>query len=674
MKLYGLDIETNDPHLTDKGASWVYGEGSIIVVGLYNAQTGAKRALDGNGGETVKKLLLDKNVILVGANIVYDMGWLCYEHGLKAKEIACQLIDVSIAESMIDEYQAYSLDALAFKYLQERKGADALKAICEGLGYKGDFRKHLLKLWEAGYKKEIRDYVISDADQPVRVWEVQKDILEKTGSMDAATINFKLIRIVLGMKQRGTRISMEKRKENAATLQAVQDRLLPDFEKQHGKINFNSPKQLAELFRRENVPFKHRITIKGWEGEPKFTGSEVWDMRKKLKDVFNGIRVEKGKLLIYLPYQYAARTADQLVKMGFSVTNNPSLAKKQLEMVRKSHELVQWVLDLKALQFHLDNFFGPNFEQFIVKHGKNDYRIHPDFNIVGARQTGRFSSSDPNGQNIPARSVLFEGTEREIKIYKLCRECFLPDRGMWMGKMDFAGQENRLMAHFAVGDKGDFIREQYNKNPDFDEHDLVGEESGLYEEHGKKIGRKFIKNYRFGKAYGMQITTMMGYFGWTKEHAEHMDHVFSETAPWVKDTMDKVSDVIVKRGFIRTVAGRRCHLERFGGKVNTRSAYKGFNKLIQGSGADLMKKAMVDMDEEGLTEIFPLYLSIHDEIDFGVPRTKKALKMLPKLQSVMENTYKLSVPMRVDPELGPDWGHVVAYEENKEKFEQKVAA
>jgi DNA polymerase-1 len=344
--------------------------------------------------------------------------------------------------------------------------------------------------------------------------------------------------------------------------------------------------------------------------------------------------------------------------MGYCVTCNPSFGKKSLESARRAYPLVQEVIDLKSLRYQLDNFFGPNLERFIV-----DGRLHPEFDIVGARQTGRFSSRHPNGQNIPARTVLFDETPRKIAVYKMCRECFVPDAGMWLAKMDFAGQENRLIAHFAVGPHRSYIRQKYNENPDFDEHDLVGAESGLYEQYGPKIGRKYIKNYRFGKAYGMQIPTMMEYFGWGEEHAEHMDEVFRMTAPWVGDTMGKVQEIITKRGYVRTIAGRRCHLPLVGGKLVTRHGYKGFNKLIQGSGADLMKKALVNMYEERLNEVFELYLTVHDEIVVGVPKTKKAIALLPRLQACMEHTFPLFVPMRVDPELGKDWGHTKDWKE-----------
>jgi DNA polymerase I-like protein with 3'-5' exonuclease and polymerase domains len=675
MKPYGLDIETHDPHLTDKGASWVYGEGSIIVTGLYNEQTGKKSALPGNGGMAVKKLLLDQKAVLVGANIVYDIGWLCYEHKLSAKEIQCSLIDVSMAEQCIDEYQPYSLDALAWKYLQERKGAEPLKNICDRLGYKGDFRKHLKKLWDNGYRKEIRDYVISDADQPVRIWRAQERILNATGCMEAALTNFRLIKIVVGMKRRGVRVDMEKRRENYLALKTIQDRLQSEFEQKYGKVNFNSPKQLAELFDRQRVPYRCKIRIKGWKPDGRkftasdcFAGSELWDQRKRLKEIFNGVRVQKGQLVLYVPRQYSGRTAADIQNMGYVVTSNPNIDKKAFGVLKKTHQAARDIVDLKQVSSIIDKFIGPKFDRFIVKHGENDYRIHADFNIVGARQTGRFSSANPNLQQVPSKTVLFEKTDHEVKLYKLCRETIIPDEGMWIGKMDYSGQENRLMAHFAVGNGAEEIRQKYNANPELDFHQYIGEISGLYEEYGAEIGRKYAKNCSFGLGYGMQLQTMTETFGWSKEEAERITALYHDGAPFVKATMDKVSEVIVKRGYIKSLAGRHEHLQQFNGKVDTRSSYKGFNKLIQGSAADMTKKALVVLDERGLFDYFPLYLTVHDEIDFGIPKKREALLRLAEMQDVMEHTFLLSVPIRVDPEAGPDWGHVIDYKKNKAKF------
>jgi len=655
MKLYGLDLEAHDPCLTDKGASWVYSEGEIIVTGLYNAQTGVKKALDGNGGKAVKNLLLDPKATLVGANIVYDLGWLCYEHKLRAKDVRCNLVDVAIAEASIDEYQLYSLDALAWKYLNERKGAEELKAICAREGLKGDFRKHLKKLWDMGYKKEIREYVISDADQPVRIWEKQKGLIPAE-SADALLVNFKLIKIVLGMKQRGVRIDMAKRKKNYEFLKGIQEKLQAAFEERYGKVNFNSPKQLSELFDRERVPYRCKIRIKGYRYGQAFEGSQLWEERKRLKEIFNGVRVQKGQLVLFVPKQYAGRTNDDLVRMSYVTTCNPNIDKKALDVLKKTHEAAKAIVDLKQVTSIIDKFLGPKFDRFIVKHGENDWRIHADFNIVGARQTGRFSSANPNLQQVPSKTVLFAKTPDEIKLYQLCRETIVPDEGYLMGKCDYSGQENRLMAHFAVGEGADDIRRKYIENPDFDEHQWVVDTARML--LAIELDRRIAKAIKFGMGYGQQLKGLCETNGWETAEGEKLFNAYNETMPFVKATMDRVSSVIVKRGYIKTLAGRHCHLKKYNGKVDARSAYKGFNKLIQGSAADMTKKAMVMLDESGLLEVFPLYLTVHDEIDFGVPKTVKAISRLPEIQKVMENTFPIAVPIRVDPEVGEDWGHV----------------
>lgn len=286
----------------------------------------------------------------------------------------------------------------------------------------------------------------------------------------------------------------------------------------------------------------------------------------------------------------------------------------------------------------------------------------------------------PNLQQVPSKTVLFAKTDHELNLAKLCREVLIPDEGMLIGKMDYSGQENVLMAHFAVGPGSVEIRKKYNENPKLDFHAYMGEATGLYEEFGEKIGRKYAKNCSFGLGYGIQITTMMETFGWDKEQAEHIMEVYNDAAPFVRATMDAVSEVIVRRGFVKTLGGKQLHLQKYRGKVDTRGAYKGFNKLIQGSAADMMEEALVKIYEADLDDVFPLWLTVHDEIDFGVPKTKEALDRLPELQVIMQNAIlekdgkaRLSVPIRVDPELGPNWGEMYEYEKNKAKFRRMAA-
>jgi DNA polymerase I-like protein with 3'-5' exonuclease and polymerase domains len=674
MMEFGIDIETHDPLLKDhgnvkaRGVSWVFDEGEVLVTGVYDADASTKKSYDRNGGAYVKKLLTNPKATLVGARIIYDLGWLCHEHKLKAKDVKCTVVDVALVESVIDEYAKYSLDELAYRHIRERKGSEALATIAAKHGLKGDFRGHLKVLWygdpETGipqYRDEIRAYVISDADQPVRIWQEQKKILTARGLWAPVIRKNKLIKVMLSMKQRGVKIDTRKKAENYVILKGHQDRLYADFESRYGKVNFNSPKQLAALFDRQGVPYRHKIRIKSRQGGRTFEGGELWEERKRLKNFINGVRVQKGQIVLYIAKQYAARTAADLESAGYVVTNNPSIDKKALDAVKNSYPIAKEVVDLKQVTSIIDKFMGPSFDRFITKDG----RIHADFNISGARQTGRMSSSSPNLQQVPSKTVLFRKTDHEINLAKMCREVLLPDDDMLMGKMDYSGQENVLMAHFAVGDGAAEIRAKYRSDPEFDFHAYMGQASGLYEEYGEDVGRKYAKNCSFGLGYGMQITTMMETFGWSKEQAESIMDAYNDAAPFVRATMDKVSKVIVDRGFIKTLGGKQLHLRKYNGKPDVRSAYKGFNKLIQGSAADMMEEALVKIYDADLDLTFPLYLVVHDEIDFGVPNTKEAIARLPELKAIMENALTddsgqplLSVPIRVDPELGPNWGNM----------------
>jgi len=688
MKYYGLDIETDDPELKERGVSWVFGKGEILVTGLYNAETKEKKVFNGNGGASIKKLLINENVTLIGARIIYDLGWLCHSFGLKAHDVKCALVDVQLAEACIDEYQKFGLDDLAMKYLRERKGAEALASWATANGLSGDFRKHLkIAMYgrpAAGALKKIaavpdlvKEYVMSDADQPVRIWEKQQVLIEQLKIQAPVQRKFKLIKVVLGMKQRGIRVDVKKKAENYVILKKVQDRLNDEFVSKYGKINFNSPKQLSELFDREKVPYRNKIRIKRLKSNPQdFEGEDLWEQKKKLKLLFAGVRVSKGQLIIYVSRQYASRTASELEDMGYVVTSNPNIDKKALEVLRKTHDVARCIVDLKQVTSIIDKFMGPNFDRFIV-----NGRIYCDFNIAGARQTGRFSSAMPNLQQVPSKAKLFRKTPDEIDLAKMCREVLIPDEGMWLCKMDYSGQESVIQAHFAVGPGSKEIRAKYNANPKFDFHRYMGDATGLYEEYGEEVGRKYTKNCAFGLGYGMQINTMMENFGWSKEQAEHITEVYNDAAPFVRPTMDAVSEIIVGRGYIVTLGGKHLHLQKFkrmyNGRlqylVDKRSAYKGYNKLIQGSAADLMEEALVKIYDAGLDEVFPLYLTVHDEIDIGVPMTKEALKRLPELEEIMEHALPMVVPIRVDPELGNNWGNLHKFEENKAKFMRRAS-
>lgn len=668
VKYVSIDIEAHDPHLKDKGASWVYGEGCVLVTGLYDCKTKRSGYIDGDGGERVRAMLLSASYTLIGANIQYDLGWLCYSHKLSVKETKCSLIDVGVAESFIDEYQPFSLDALAEKYLKERKGVGNLRMICARHNLKGDFRGHLNTLWNWPdkekvelYRNEIRKYVVSDADQPARIWEKQKEIIEAQGLMPAFMLQMKMIRVTCKMKQRGVRIDYERWKHNCGVVGPIYEKLGKMFHTKWGDVNIASSKQMGAFMLKHNVPFRWRITVRGFEKagtkfsvkNNAFVGEQIWAERKKLKNIFAGICVEKDRIRLYVDNAYVARTTSQLRSLGYNITQNPNIDKHWMKDHKKAYPLVADLVEYKQVKDIITKFFGPKFGRYLVYHNATkEWRLHCNFNVVGARQTGRLSSNAPNLQNIPSKTVLFEGTDHAVDLSMMCREIFLPEKDHIMCRLDFAGQENRLQAHFAIGENGKRIRAMYVENPRLDEHQFVATASGLEVEYGKKLGRKYAKNVRFGISYGMLINRMCLQFAWSKEFAEELLDAVKDASPWVVDTMEAVQEKVARTGYIKTLLGRRVHL-RDGNKTKT---YPFFNYLIQGSAADQTKASQVSCDESEEDDL--LLLSVHDEGDFSLPITAAGLRRLKELKRIHETAVPLSVPVICDPELGTDWAHL----------------
>lgn len=698
-KLISLDIETQDPCLKDRGSikargtSCVFGLGRIIVVGVFDGKT--KKCYDGNGGKAVLSLLLNPDVTIIGANIQYDIVWLCIAHNIDPRDMKCSLIDISVVESLIDEYQKYGLDDLAVKYLNEHKGKEVLEGVCARLGLHGDFRQHLGQLWDDGYKQEIRDYVLSDADQPWRIWQLQKEIIEKQDLQFALDMNMKMLPVTIFMKVRGVKFNLPKWLKNCEVAGKAYQDLKNDYEGKYGEVNINSPKQLAAQFDKFDVPYKYKINIKGWQVEGRkfknttdlFVGDELTKQKRALKDVFNGLHIEKGRLVMYVPKRYAERTRRQVYDMGYEVSCNPCINKGLFAELAGTVQIVGDLVQYKQAKNIVDKFLGPKFGRFIVAHyadgsrspafddkgvfigeGAVDYRIHSTFNVVGARQTGRLSSSQCNNQQVPSKTILFEKTDHEVDLAKMCRECFVAEKGHAFVKFDYSAQENRLAAQFAPGKNGEKIRNMYKADPFLDEHSYVTEVSGLAAEHGAKAGRKFAKNLRFGVSYGMQIPRMMTQFGWSQEFAEQLYEKVAGAAPWLFELMEQVQSVVMKRRYIRTLAGRRIHM-RAG---RDKDAYKFMNYLIQGSASDMTKLATIKLFADMLTywnsnivkqAIDEIVLSVHDEDDFDIDCTdvEKAVQRTLEIRKAMETSSDVDLPIISCPEIGTSWADGVEW-------------
>jgi len=642
MRVVGIDIETYDPFLTDKGASWVYGEGEILCTSIYYSDTKEIKVIKGFDDE-VKSLLLDSDVTLIGANIQYDIGWLETEIGIQNKTKAT-LVDIFFAESLIDEYSSVSLDSLSQKYLSIGKKKSKLESWATEKGLKGDFRKHLK---EAPFDL-LSEYASSDAELPVLIYEKQIKILERENLLEPFNTDCSLIKVVLNMKYRGARVDVEAKRRNAELLDKMLDEKLKKFRLRYGKINLASSKQIASLFDSEDIPYKIKFTIKNHNGEV-VSWSNVTRIRDELSCVVKGFRLDKGNLVCKIDNGYSDRIKDILTQNGYSFTFNPTIDSKYLQSISDEYLIALDIINIKKIEGILSKFIGKDFDRFITKNG----RVHADFNIskgdTYGTKSGRFSCSMPNLQQIPSKGEIDKGADTEVVLSKLCREVFVPEDGCWLMKIDYSQIEYRLLVHYAFGAGSDDVRKQFNDDPDTDYHEFVMGITGL--------DRKQAKNCNFGIMYGMGSIGMQDAFGWSKEKVACVLETYHSALPYVKSTMDKVQERSKKKGYIVTIGGRKAHLR------SDSQAYVMLNRLNQGGSADIMKKAMLQAFDEGLLDRLSIAITVHDELVGSVPKTKDGIEDMLRLKKIMESAYTLRVPVIAEPELGDNWSNVKSYKE-----------
>ena len=185
-----------------------------------------------------------------------------------------------------------------------------------------------------------------------------------------------------------------------------------------------------------------------------------------------------------------------------------------------------------------------------------------------------------------------------------------------------------------------------------------------------QIPRTQAKTINLGLFYGMGKGKLQAELGVSKEKAEELFMIYHSRVPFVKRLMNSVSHRAQKRGQIRTLLGRLCrfHLwepnqfgmhkalpfeqavQEHGPGIRRAYTYKALNKLIQGSAADMTKKAMLDLYKEGIVP----HIQIHDELDISVESDSQAKKII----EIMENAVTLEVPNKVDYESGKNWGDI----------------
>ena len=535
------------------------------------------------------KEVLETPATKIFHNAMYDVCWL-KAYGFK---INGMIVDTMVMASLIDENRfSFTLNSISFEFLREVKDEKALKEAAQSFGL--DAKAEMYKL-PAMY---VGNYAEKDAELTLELFKTLSREIKKQNLENIYQLETELFPCLIEMKFKGVRVDVEKAHKLKQQLNTEEKQLLLEVKKHTGEeVEIWAARSIAKVF--DKLALSYELTSKS--KLPSFT------------------------------------------KNFLSEHPHPTI-----KLIAKAREI---------------NKAHTTFIDTILKHQYKG-RIHADINPIrsdqGGTVTGRFSYSNPNLQQIPARNK---------DLGPMIRSLFIPEVNHKWGCFDYSQQEPRLVVHYAAATEPicfddsviNIVKKFKNDSVDF--HQTVADMAD--------ISRTQAKTINLGLFYGMGKNKLQAELGLSKVDADNLFNKYHENVPFVKDLMNRTSNHAQESGSIGTLLGRKCRFDKwepntFGmhtpmsyeeaertygrGRIKRAFTYKALNKLIQGSAADMTKKAMLDLYKEG---IIP-HIQIHDELDISIESEEQAKKII----EIMENAVTLAVPNKVDFESGDTWGDI----------------
>ena len=588
-----IDLETRDPDLKSKGSGSIIGNGE--VVGIAVAVPGRKfyfPIAHGSGPNMNRKKTLEwfKDICESESIKIFHnaMYDVCWIKSMGLK-INGQIVDTMIAASLIDENRfRFDLNSLSWDYLGHGKNEAALneEAKSRGLDPKAD-------MWQlpAMY---VGSYAEKDAELTLELWQIFKKELIHQDVESIFELETDLFPCLVDMRFLGVRVDAQRAHKLKQQLTLQEEKLLHKIKKETQiDVQLMAARSVAKVFDK-----------------------------------------------LGLPYERTAKS------------QAPSFTKNFIQ--NHSHPVVRMIAQAREV-----NKAHTTFIDTIIKH-EHKGRIHADINQIrsdyGGTVTGRFSYSNPNLQQLPARNK---------DLGPMIRSIFIPEEGHTWGCFDYSQQEPRLVVHYAALHKFPSVNDvidNYENDTSTDFHQVVADMA--------KIPRSQAKVINLGLFYGMGKAKLQAELGVSKDKAAELFDQYHAKVPFVKQLMNSASNRAQERGQIRTLLGRLCRfhlwepnqfgmhkalpheeaLQEHGPGIRRAFTYKALNKLIQGSAADMTKKAMLDLYKNGIIA----HVQIHDELCISVKDQKQA----DEIVEIMQNAVTLEVPNKVDCELANTWGDI----------------
>ena len=380
-----------------------------------------------------------------------------------------------------------------------------------------------------------------------------------------------------------------------------------------------------------------KIDLEALEELSKNLDDRCQNLISKIHEVSgSSFNINSPKLLSEVLFEKLKISTSNLKKTPGGVI---STASQELEKLKDAHPIVNLILEYRKLFKLKSGFVEPLPKMAEPKDG----RIHPRFHQIGT-VTGRMSCSNPNLQNIPIKGEIGKGI----------RKCFVAEKDFKFVSADYSQMELRIAASVADDKK---MREIFQKGEDI--HQLTA--SQIYQLPLEKITeemREFAKTLNFGVLYGMGVRGFAQRTGISQTRAkEFIDQYFKKfqgIEKYVRDSLQKAR----KLGYVETLFGRKRFLSEINSidhRLKAQAERMAINFRIQGTAADIIKMAMVEIERQGiLDDDCRMILQIHDELLFEV-KESKIKEVVPRIKKIMENVVKLKVPLKADLKVGENW-------------------
>ena len=370
-----------------------------------------------------------------------------------------------------------------------------------------------------------------------------------------------------------------------------------------------------------------------------------------LEDMKNDIQAKiadiSGKIYDLAGHEFNVASPKQLGEVLFDELKLPHAKKNKTGYVTDQNvlgKLIEYPIVRLVLEYRLLNKLYTTYIEGILNAVSPDGKIHTIYTQVITR-TGRLSSIEPNLQNIPVRN----------EFGRLIRKAFVPEENSVILSSDYSQIELRIFAHLA---KIDELINAFKNHMDIHTKTAMDIFKVSKEDVTKNMRRQ-AKAVNFGILYGISPFGLAEDIGISPKEAKKFIETYFETYPGIKDYMNKEIEEAHKNGYVLTIMNRKRTIDEL--KSNnymerSMGERMALNTPIQGSSADILKKAMIEIDEAFEKEKLSstMLLQVHDELIFNVKNDELA-KVKEIVKNIMENTITLSVPLEVDINTGTNW-------------------